>query len=468
MARSRKTQPTFIGPPTHHLHAVLLGTGLLLVIATAIFFDTYEQRIFPGVRVGNVSVGSLTQSEAIQRLATELAERRVTLVHDQYSWEPTYAELGVVFDLVPPVSQAYSLGRWAPLDQWFQTWTFGRTVPLNYTWTTDGLEAYLGKVIDDIGQPPINPEVTFTNGTFVVSREQSGLVIDGESVQAQLRPAVLLGRSASLTLDPRVQWPPVDAQDYSDAITQATSLISQPLELRVGDQIYPIDPSTLASWFDFEVVGENRVSLAVDQSAVGAYLLTLAKDINRDPQPQQVLVSQNKVEVIKPGEPGRALAISGAVERVVAAVMSVNTTSLELPMNDVPPNTDYAAIPPAPIASGKVISVDLTKQHEYVYQDNVLVYSSKISSGINDWTPTGNFKVYAKTKKQKMSGPDYYVPNVPDILWFKGDYSLHGVYWHNDFGIRPRSHGCVGQPLDTAAWLFDWAEVGTPVVIYKS
>lgn len=87
---------------------------------------------------------------------------------------------------------------------------------------------------------------------------------------------------------------------------------------------------------------------------------------------------------------------------------------------------------------------------------------------MNDWTPTGNFKIYAKTKRQKMSGPDYYVPNVPDILWFKGDYSLHGVYWHNDFGIRPRSHGCVGQPLDSAAWLFDWAEVGTPVVIYKS
>jgi lipoprotein-anchoring transpeptidase ErfK/SrfK len=33
--------------------------------------------------------------------------------------------------------------------------------------------------------------------------------------------------------------------------------------------------------------------------------------------------------------------------------------------------------------------------------------------------------------------------------------SLHGTYWHNDFG-RPRSHGCVNLSPAAAKWLYRW------------
>jgi lipoprotein-anchoring transpeptidase ErfK/SrfK len=38
--------------------------------------------------------------------------------------------------------------------------------------------------------------------------------------------------------------------------------------------------------------------------------------------------------------------------------------------------------------------------------------------------------------------------------------SLHGTYWHNDFG-HPKSHGCVNLSVEAAKWLFRWT---TPVV----
>jgi hypothetical protein len=34
--------------------------------------------------------------------------------------------------------------------------------------------------------------------------------------------------------------------------------------------------------------------------------------------------------------------------------------------------------------------------------------------------------------------------------------SLHGTYWHNDFG-RPRSHGCVNLSPSAAKWLYRWS-----------
>lgn len=64
-----------------------------------------------------------------------------------------------------------------------------------------------------------------------------------------------------------------------------------------------------------------------------------------------------------------------------------------------------------------------------------------------------------------MSGPGYYLPDVPYVMYFYRGYGLHGTYWHNNFGV-PMSHGCVNLRTEDAAWLFDWASVGTPVTVY--
>ena len=77
------------------------------------------------------------------------------------------------------------------------------------------------------------------------------------------------------------------------------------------------------------------------------------------------------------------------------------------------------------------------------------------------------------------SGADYYnLPNVPYTMFFSNNdiprsdgYSIHGAYWHNNFG-HPMSHGCVNMKPEDAKVLFDWAKSenqngeGTKVKIY--
>jgi lipoprotein-anchoring transpeptidase ErfK/SrfK len=49
-------------------------------------------------------------------------------------------------------------------------------------------------------------------------------------------------------------------------------------------------------------------------------------------------------------------------------------------------------------------------------------------------------------------------------MYYSGNYAIHGAYWHSDFGADI-SNGCINLPVGQAAWLFNWAEVGTMVVI---
>lgn len=124
--------------------------------------------------------------------------------------------------------------------------------------------------------------------------------------------------------------------------------------------------------------------------------------------------------------------------------------------------------PEAPCVTGKCILVIISRQMTYAYEDGRVVNATAVSTGVRGHnTPTGTYHVYGKTAKQKMSGPGYYLPNVPWILWWHGDYSIHGTYWHHNFG-HPMSHGCVNMPTPTAKWYFDWAPVGTAVIIRSS
>lgn len=119
--------------------------------------------------------------------------------------------------------------------------------------------------------------------------------------------------------------------------------------------------------------------------------------------------------------------------------------------------------PAAPTNVGRSIVVSTGNQRIYAYENGTVVRTHLVSTGLPA-TPTvlGDYKVYVKYAADDMSGPDYYLPQVPYTMYFFQGYAIHGTYWHNAFG-RQMSHGCVNLPTDEAEWFFNFASVGTPV-----
>lgn len=115
--------------------------------------------------------------------------------------------------------------------------------------------------------------------------------------------------------------------------------------------------------------------------------------------------------------------------------------------------------------SGKWIDVKLATQNLVAYEGQRAVYWATVSTGLPR-TPTvkGRFRIYSKVRSTTMSGPGYRFTNVPYVMSYYGNYTMHGTYWHNNFG-RPMSHGCVNMRTGDAKWLYEWAPVGTLVII---
>ncbi|MCB0054699.1 MAG: L,D-transpeptidase, partial [Caldilineaceae bacterium] len=99
------------------------------------------------------------------------------------------------------------------------------------------------------------------------------------------------------------------------------------------------------------------------------------------------------------------------------------------------------------------------------WQGDVPIFETTVSTGKPGFrTLPGTFAVYRKYEETRMRGIDYDTPDVPWTMYYDGSFAIHGAYWHNNFGT-PVSHGCVNLRVPEAKALFEWADVGTEVVV---
>ncbi|MDA8611322.1 L,D-transpeptidase [Candidatus Pacebacteria bacterium] len=121
----------------------------------------------------------------------------------------------------------------------------------------------------------------------------------------------------------------------------------------------------------------------------------------------------------------------------------------------------------------KYILVDRSDQTLSAYDGDNLFKQISISSGLAMTpTPRGTFTIYRKTPSRYMQGPlpgisnQYYdLPGVPWNLYFTEQGAVvHGAYWHNQFG-KQWSHGCVNVDPEIAREIYEWADLGTQVIV---
>lgn len=130
----------------------------------------------------------------------------------------------------------------------------------------------------------------------------------------------------------------------------------------------------------------------------------------------------------------------------------------------------YGYNPLAGKANEKVkrsVEVNLSKQQLTYFFNGVKIGTEPVSTGIiGADTPVGNYNIIRKLPSHLYTGTNYYYPNTKWNLEFKRSYYLHTAYWHNQFGIKPMSHGCVNMSEKGAKKLYDFLRVGDSVKVY--
>ena len=125
------------------------------------------------------------------------------------------------------------------------------------------------------------------------------------------------------------------------------------------------------------------------------------------------------------------------------------------------------------IAAGKYIDVNLKAQVMTTFEDGKLLDAYMVSSGKASMpTPKGQFSIHNKTPRAWSKEFGLYMP------WWNavasdGSFGIHelpewpGGYKEGAAHLgTPVSHGCIRLGVGPAKIVYDWAPIGTPVIIY--
>ncbi len=138
----------------------------------------------------------------------------------------------------------------------------------------------------------------------------------------------------------------------------------------------------------------------------------------------------------------------------------------------------------------KVIMVSLSGQFLQAFDHGQLVKWTFVTTGRPELaTPTGFFQIgykltpftFEPISKDPHSVEFGFPSKVQYAIEFAaGGYYIHDVWWRTVYGpglnqdhwdpgraeYSPGSHGCVNTPLPVVQFLFFWAPVGTPVIVF--
>ena len=190
-----------------------------------------------------------------------------------------------------------------------------------------------------------------------------------------------------------------------------------------------------------------------------------------------------------PASSGTYIVARGDTLANIARRFGVTSQALAAANNIVNPDRIYAgqvlvmpgasaavSVPSAPTvaASKKLILVDISEQHMYVYENSNLIWSWVTSTGEQGRaTAPGNYSVLNKIPNAYAATWNLQMPHWLGIYWAgRLQNGIHALpilsngekLWAGWLGT-PVSYGCVILGDVEAETLYNWAEVGTPVSI---
>ncbi len=449
--------------------AVAIGVHLILGA-------WYADRVLPGVVAAGRPVGGLELAQARQVLQQEAAAYKLKLSIAGQAYEATAEQLGVTFDAEATLKQAYQAGRegWYPPLQ-------TEPVPLAYHVDRRQLSEFAARVTAQVGIQPVDATVVFKDGKLQTVPDKSGITVDKLGLQRLIEHDLRFPAGGSLQLQPRPQLADIQERSLGPTLSEAQQLMATPIVLSYQDKTFTPTNKDIGQWLAFEKQQDGTAAKLVpkvDTAKLKSYIQRIANQLDIAPVAKKVNVENGVSKVTQEGVEGLAIDQDPAVAAVADAVAKNASLTYIITAHPVPFKTMSTTL--VSLDYGRYIEINLSRQHLWVWQDHQVIYETPITSGATGAgfpTVTGLFSVYYKTTNTHLVGNQYgprYNYDVFVKYWmpFYSGFGMHDASWRNgSFGGQDYyyggSHGCVNMPEAAAAFLYGWADIGTPVWVHK-
>jgi lipoprotein-anchoring transpeptidase ErfK/SrfK len=442
---------------------------VLLVVLIGFFIGTTHGSLAPIYFAGQRIHATISQHDLQSRLTGLNAQYKLQLKYPDGStkrFRPTAA--GVTVNVADSVTQA----KYVINHSWLQRLTWWRPIdiPLKTQTDTKRMQSFVDSMATQITVPVKDASLSIDGGAVQLTAEVVGHGNHVAGGRASILRTIQSFQTVPLSMSPFTIEPKIHSKDIVKSQEQAQDIIKQSVAFTIEDNVIHASPEVIAGWLELSPVTKDRtVDVTVNSGKVLDYINKLAGRY----------VSQPRSRLVANVDSGQIILDYGAdgvdvVHKDQTASHVAHALQSKQPVNE-PLVVDYAAAKTVVVpAYDKWFVADVTNKRMYAYEKTALVRTFLISAGAPA-TPTvlGDYSIYRKYESQDMTGDNadgsrYFQPAVPYVNYFYGGYAIHGNYWRPEswFGNINSSHGCIGIDVSDAKWIYDWAGIGTHVIVH--
>jgi lipoprotein-anchoring transpeptidase ErfK/SrfK len=454
-------------PRTHHIRRRILLVALPLLAITVLVWvagNLYMAKY----KIGNNTVYAHLPDERLQNMVNQTAQAYMLNLTDSATSKPaqqfSLQAMGIHADAKATVvglrhEQHTLAGR---LEWW-------RVTPMSLVTTVDrvAFTAFVAQHVTSVTQPAKDASLAITDSTIQIVDGATGKAYGLASPEQTILNAVQQLQVTPLQRHIVAAQPAITTAALQHVKSSVEKVIKQQVTVAVDGQNVTPGAADIANWIDLKPDDAAKtMTVNVNKDRLLTYINQVASD-HSHPARAQIRLSNGSVV---PGANGTSFSNQQAIADAIAQkILDARGVHADLTAQHTPYKTISAGG-----SSGKWIEVDLTSKRMYAFTGTSLAHTFLISAGkAGTPTVTGQFAIYSKYAQQTMTGANadgsnYVQPDVPWVNYFYRDYAIHGNYWRpaSYFGNINSSHGCVGVIDSDALWVYNWAPIGTPVLVH--
>lgn len=497
---------------------VLIGLSVAVIIllifsslgfSGAVFAHQYQthDKSLHGVSFMGEELGGLTKADLVNKISKKLSE--INLVFE-IEGEPVsfkIEEAGITFDENIIASEAYSYNK---SNVWHQEF-LGSSLSLINQYLPIEAAPYLERTRKSVALKYQINEVKLTefieelSKKYHIEEKNASLVMNGTDVQVipavygkqlvtgairtQIQGALDKGEVTKIAVNVEEVDPKILETDVQTSISEAQAILKNTVTLTYKDKTFVPAKSVIGGWVAFKEIN-GVLKPIVDTEKVKTYVSgVVARDINIAPINEKVKITNGaKREQVREGVNGLSVNVNSLATDISFQLNANQSFKSTVPTYAVKYKTEVNNVLVA--NWDKYIEVSIARQEMCAYlRGGTKVNCWKITTGAASWpTPRGTFLIQRKSGaggQSGMYGGGVCMPNPPSttplcginyVSYFtSAGHAIHEAWWRSSSGYNAfgnanyaynGSHGCINSPYDVARFIYNWAPIGTPVIIH--
>ncbi|MBU2474426.1 peptidoglycan binding domain-containing protein, partial [Patescibacteria group bacterium] len=276
---------------------ILAGVILIVIILSYLLFEQkYQNKIYPGISLGNIDLGDLTKIEAknlLNQKINQLNQNGIIFVYNKnntalnaqnnqwrmtsvmpiiHSFDNDLAYQIIFFDVQQAVESAYSNSRdndfWLNLRNKIETLIYKKQISIMHTIDEQEIKKILYENHKEFEMLAQDAELTASYSNqhkkivFDVKKEKLGQFIDYPKALNELKINLSKLNFSSIQLNVKTDYPKISKNDCLNIESKAQKIISSaPLVLMYKEKKWSISTEQIAQWL---ILKKNETNINVE------------------------------------------------------------------------------------------------------------------------------------------------------------------------------------------------------------